>query len=89
MLDYEVYVLTCAGCGEKLTLRAGQPSEVQHCPKCEMELVIDWRPDDRSAKTDCRGGVSHRKPPQNRVAVPPVARNGRSTVSANGHLGAK
>ena len=78
MLDYEVYVLTCV-CGEKLTLRAGKPSEIRFCPACGAVLDIDWRPEDHS----------HGKPPQNRVAVPPVAANGRSTVSANAHLEAK
>jgi len=79
MLNYEVYVLTCHGCGEKLTLRAGRPSEVRFCPSCETLLDIDWRPDDHS----------HTKRRENRVAVPPVAANGGSTVSANGHLGVK
>ncbi|MEN6536218.1 MAG: hypothetical protein ABFD89_21345 [Bryobacteraceae bacterium] len=79
MPNFEVYVLVCYGCGEKLTLRAGEPSEVRFCPTCETLLDIDWRPEDHS----------HSKRGENRMAVPPVAANGKSTVSANRHLGVK
>ena len=79
MPNFEVYVLVCSGCGEKLTLRAGQPSEVRSCPHCGAVMGIEWHPDD----------VRHREAGENRMAVPPMAANGKSTVSANRHLGVK
>ena len=79
MLDHEVYVLDCYGCGRKLTIEAGQPSEVRSCPHCGAVLDIDWRPEDHSPSK--RG--------ENRVEVAPVAANGKSAVSANRYLGVK